>query len=205
MAVTIHRPARWAPAVTVEPTLEPVGLEEMKAHGVYEAADDDALVAGFIVAARKRVEAMTQRAIMTQTRTYKMSCFPARDDALIELPGGKVQSVSSIAYTDTNGDPQTWTSSDYVVDMGWEPCRIGLAYDASWPSVREWDLPITITYVCGYGDYPGNVPEDLRAAIRIIAASMYEQREAFVMGPDMAPAYLTPEKLISPYRVRHFV
>lgn len=173
----IYRPLRWASAVTVAPAQEPVLLEEMKSHARIEAPEETALMAGNIVAARRWVEGFTYRALISQTWTLKLDTVPSRDDALIELPGGRVQSVSSITYTDSDGATQTWDAADYEVDTDSEPGRVGLAYDKSWPTIREWGLPITITYDVGYGDDPSDVPEELRTAIRMLALELFENRQ----------------------------
>jgi hypothetical protein len=40
---------------------------------------------------------------------------------------------------------------------------------------------IVVLFVAGYGA-PGDVPADLRSAIKLIGASLYMSREAFVVG-----------------------
>lgn len=203
--LTIHRPRRWSVSRTAM-AQEPVPLEELKAHANITAADDDALISGYIRAAREWVENYTQRFLITTTVTYKIDAFPAKETAVIELPGGKIQSVTSIAYVDTAGASQTWAAAEYIVDAAWEPARIGLAYDQDWPTIREWDLPITITYVAGYGADPGDVPENLRTAIKIVAAELYEHsREDSIVGVPIATAPWNARMLASNYRLRRLV
>jgi len=48
------------------PAVEPVTLEETKAHLRVEFADDDALIAGLIKAARDCAESATNRKLITQ-------------------------------------------------------------------------------------------------------------------------------------------
>jgi len=173
----------------------------MKAWSRIEDADNDATIAGNIIAARRRVEHLTHRAFITQTATLKLSNFPLIDDSLIELIGGVVQSVTSIQYVDSAGSTQTWASSEYVVDSDWEPGRISPAFDKVWPTVREWGLPVTITYVVGYGDDPGDVPEEIRTAIKILAAEIHENREETVIGSQISAVPWGVKSLADPYRV----
>lgn len=201
----IYRPIRWATNVTVQPTQEPILLEEMKTHARVTAPEEEALLAGNIIAAREWAEAYTQRALITQTRTLKIDRFPNREDAVIELPGGAIQSVSSISYTDTDGNPQTWATANYVVDTEWEPGRIGLAYNKNWPTdARIWDLPITITYVAGYGDDPSDVPQLIREAIMRVALELYEMRQE-TTSESMESVAWGARALASRYRINRLV
>ena len=168
---SIIRPHRWSLSKT-DPAQEPIGLEEMKDWSRVEHADDDATISGNIISARRWVETLTHRVLITQTLVFKIDSFPGPITTVIELPGGNTQTLTSIAYLDTDGDSQTWASANYIAVLVSQPGLVGLAYSKDWPSIREWSLPITITYDAGYGDDPGDVPEELRTAIKIIAAEL---------------------------------
>lgn len=199
----IFRPQRRS-LVEGAPAREPVGLEVMKAHSAIEAAESDALIGGYIATAREMVEEMANRALITQTRIYKIDRFPPAAEQLIELPGGTLQSVTSIQYVDENGATQTWGPSNYTVDTGHAPGRVGLAYQVSWPTVRPWDLPVTISYAVGYGDYPADVPEALRTAIQMIAAELFERREEGIVGVSIAEVPLHARRLVRGKRIRAY-
>lgn len=200
----IFRPHRWSLG-KIAPAQEPVGLEEMKSWARIDDADGDATISGNIVAARRWVETFTQRALITQTYTYKIDRFPGPITTVIELPGGNTQSVTTIVYLDPDGNSQTWTASDYIVDETSEPAVIGLAYNIAWPSIREWDLPVTITYPAGYGDDPGDVPEELRTAIKIIAAELFENREDSMIGATIASVPWGAKRLAEPFRIHRII
>ncbi len=201
---SIFRPHRWSLSKAA-PAQEPIGLEEMKDWARIDDADSDATIAGNIIAARRWVETLTHRALITQTFVYKMSRFPGPITTVIELPGGKTQTLISIAYLDTDGDSQTWTASNYIADLVSEPALVGLAYSKDWPSIREWSLPITITYSAGYGDDPGDVPEELRTAIKIIAAELYENREDSIVGATVTGVPWSAKRLADPYRIHRVI
>jgi len=200
----IFRPNRWSLSSSA-PALEPVTLLEMKAHARIDTEDDDTVISGLIVAARRWVEKFTHRALITQTFTYKIDRFPGPITTVIELPGGNVQSVTSIAYIDTDGNSQTWASTEYDADLTSEPALIGLAYDKSWASIREWGLPITITYVAGYGLTPSTVPDELRTAVKMIASELYENREDSIVGATVMGVSWTAQRLAEPYRIHRVV
>ncbi len=200
----IFRPHRWSLSKT-EPAQEPVGLEEMKDWARVDDADNDATIAGNIIAARRWVETFTHRALITQTFVYKTSRFPGPITTVIELLGGKTQTLTSIAYLDTDGASQTWAAANYIADLVSEPALVGLAYSIDWPSIREWDLPITITYDAGYGDDPGDVPEELRTAIKIIAAELFENREDSIVGATIANVPWNAQRLADPFRIHRII
>ncbi len=201
---SIFRPHRWSLSKTA-PAQEPVGIEEMKDWARVDDSDNDATIAGNIIAARRWVETLTHRALITQTFVYKISRFPGPITTVIELPGGKTQTLTSIAYLDTDGDSQTWASANYIADLVSEPALVGLAYNISWPSIREWSLPITITYDAGYGDDPGDVPEELRTAIKIIAAELFENREDSIIGAPIASVPWGAKRLADPFRIHRVI
>ena len=201
---SIFRPHRWSLSKT-DPAQEPVGLEEMKDWARIDDADSDATLSGNIIAARRWVETLTHRALITQTLVFKIDSFPGPITTVIELPGGKTQTLTSIAYLDTNGDSQTWAALNYIADLVSQPGLVGLAYSKDWPSIREWDLPITITYDAGYGDDPGDVPEELRTAIKILAAELFENREDSIVGAPIANVPWGAKRLADPYRIHRVI
>ncbi len=200
----IFRPNRWSLSKT-DPAQEPVGLEEMKAHSRIDDVDNDAIISGLIVAARRWVETLTHRALITQTFVLKIDRFPGPVTTVIELPGGNTQTLTSIAYLDDNGDSQTWAASNYIADLVSQPALIGLAWNIDWPSIREWELPVTITYSAGYGDDPGDVPEELRTAIKMLAAELYENREDSIVGVPISPVPWGVKMLADPFRIHRVI
>ena len=200
----IFRPNRWSLSKT-DPAQEPVGLEEMKAHSRIDDVDNDAIISGLIVAARRWVETLTHRALITQTFVLKIDRFPGPVTTVIELPGGNTQTLTSIAYLDDNGDSQTWAAFNYIADLVSQPALVGLAYNIDWPSIREWELPVTITYSAGYGDDPGDVPEELRTAIKMLAAELYENREDSIVGVPISPVPWGVKMLADPFRIHRVI
>jgi len=180
---------------------EPVTLADLKSHLRVLHSDDDTDISGYLQAARQTAEAWANRAFITQTATVKMSRFPESTTQLIELPYGTLQSVTSITYVDEAGDSQAWASSNYVVDTGHVPGRVGLAYNASWPTIRDWDLPITIIYEVGFGSSATDVPQALRTAVKMIAAEMYERRDNSIIGAAVSETTLPARTLTNIYRV----
>ena len=160
---------------TVGPTFEPVTIDEAREQARGVEGVDDALLAGYIVAARVAMERELGAAILTQTWVLRLDLFPCWE---IPLPVPPLASVASIKYQDVNDVEQTVAPADYVVDAHAQPVgRVVPAYGHVWPSTYPMPNAVTITYVAGVGTR-GEVDEEVRQAILAGVASRYENREA---------------------------
>ena len=186
------------------PTKEPISLLEAKVFcriELEEKSEDD-LVNGLITAARQYAEEVTRRAFITQTWKLYLDDWPSGDYISIPLP--PLQSVSSIKYTDSDGDVTTWDTSDYIVDTDSEPGRVVLAYGEEWPTDTLYPSnPIEIIFVAGYGDDASDVPRALRQAMFIDIADLYENRESVVIGQTVNHLF-GATRLYWPYRIFSF-
>jgi len=169
-------------AIRVEtaPTAEPVSVAELKANLRLNDTTWDATVLPLLIeAARQAVENECNRALINTTFQQFYDEWPYSSEyPYIELVRAPVASVSSIKYIDTDGDEQTWTASNYRVDMWSQPARVELAYAQSWPAIRQIVNSITIEYVAGYGASSASVPDALRQAVLMLASDMFEHSES---------------------------
>ncbi len=183
------------------PTVEPVSLAEVKAHLRGPPSDDDGLLSGYILAARRFAESYIRGAIITQTWDYKIDCaWPMVWSGnyvknRIELPLRPIQSVTSISYVDSNGDTQTLNSSLYTVHADRSVPFIERAYNADWPEVRDVPDAITVRFVAGY--LPEKVPDEIRTAIMLHVESMYDA----CPPDDQERCESCRNLLLDPYRV----
>jgi uncharacterized phiE125 gp8 family phage protein len=163
--------------ITSAPAAEPLSLTEAKLHLRVEVSEDDALITSIIKAARVAIENYLDQKLVTQTVTEYFDAFPL--SGALGLSFWPVQSISSITYTDTDGDTQTWAGASYDVDIygqyGRGPARIYPAYSESFPSVRSEMNAVAVTYIAGYGAAT-TVPDLIKAAMRLLIAEMYENR-----------------------------
>lgn len=151
------------------PTDEPVSLADVKEHLRISHTQDDAQILALIQPARQYCESFTQRAFMTQTWSkkfdYGFPCSPIR------LPKAPLLSSTPpvVTYLDSNGDSQTWASSNYTVDYPSGPHaergRIRVNYGVSYPTTRAIENAVTIQFVCGYGAATA-VPEMIKFCIK---------------------------------------
>lgn len=137
------------------PTLEPLTVTEAKLRAGLAWADGDprdALMQGFIAAARSVVEQRTGLALLTQTRDLYFDRLPIDRAGTARLPAQSLplQQVISVKSTDSSGVVQTLDPSNYVVDVA--TARIGLSVTGSWPSDLRPVQPWVIRIVSGWVD-----------------------------------------------------
>lgn len=186
--------------LTSAPAAEPVSTAEAKTHMRVETSDDDTYIGTLITAARRYCEAVQKRAFITQTWKLYLDRFPS----VIRVPKPPLQSVSSIAYLDTNGDSQTLSSSVYTVDTDSEPGLIYEGYNQQWPATRDVEKAITVTFLAGYGDASTDVPAEVIHAIKLMVGHWYEHREAVADGVTPAMVPLTVHSLLGISRTFSF-
>lgn len=170
---------------TVQPTVEPITVAEAMVHCRIDSNTEEDFLSALISAAREWCEDATASTIASTTWALSLDEFPCYSDALrgsdqyrILVPRPPVQSVSSIAYIDTDGASQTLSTDVYAVDTS-SPyeCRVTLKYGQSWPSTQNVANAVTVTYVAGY-QLPGDVPPRVRHALKLLVGHWYENREA---------------------------
>jgi len=177
------------------PSTEPITTDEAKTHLRQASSDDDTFIGELITAAREHIESLANRSLITQTWVLKLDAFPGAVNAIYP-PRPPLQSVTSIAYTDSAGDAQTLAASLYAVSTdGWMP-RIVPVYGETWPVTEGNINDVTVTYVAGYGATAADVPEALKSAIKLQVELLYDRPidKAYTAIVD------TIESLIGPYR-----
>jgi len=162
--------------VTIEPTVEPVGLEDVKvnAYVIDDETEHKFIREDLIPTARRYVEELAKRSLITQTRAQYcdyMPCSPVR------LRYGPIQQISSVTYTDTNEAVQTLASTYYELDAARTQGRLEVAYGQTWPTSLHKVNSVAITYVAGYGTTPKSVPSIYRRAITVLCTHWYQNRD----------------------------
>jgi uncharacterized phiE125 gp8 family phage protein len=177
-------------AFVIGDVLLPVSLGDVKRNLIIDDDNtaDDYLLAQFITEARQEVERVLDRKLITQTVTEYWDGWPGGRELV--LPYGNLQSVTSLRYRDEDGDWQTVSSSDYIVQTEDDPGRIVLDDDADWPTETLYESkPIEVVYSCGYGSAFGSVPFAIRRGIMLMVNEMYENRDPVVTGTIVKRVY----------------
>lgn len=175
----------------------PVSIAEARAQCRIDHSDEDVQLDGWIRAATEHCQNVTWRQFVTATLALRMCDLPS----CIYVPRPPLIAVSSITYTDLDGDTQTVSSSLYVVDSYSQPGRIIPAYNAVYPSdLRGYENDVTVTYTAGYGT-AASVPTPLKQAILLLVSHYRNQREAAAPLAN-TPIDFSVRALLAPYAIR---
>jgi uncharacterized phiE125 gp8 family phage protein len=134
---------------------------------------EDARLTEILQAARERIEEITSRYLITQTWDYSINEWPCGDR--IKLPGGNLQSVTSIKYLDSDNIETTLDpTTDYLVENRGDQCGyVVLPYQGSWPTAVLYPTtPITIRFTAGWTT-AALVPAKIKSAIKFAAEDIY--------------------------------
>jgi len=159
------------------PAAEPVSLSEAKEHlrVISSATEEDDLITSLTSAARELCEDISRRSFVTQTLELTLDAWPVD---FIQLPLRPIASITSVKYTDSNGDEHTVASTNYILSND----RLFLASGYSWPSDSLQPFgAIKVRYVAGYGDAVA-VPNKYKQAILLTVGHWFQNREAVVLG-----------------------
>lgn len=180
------------------PALEPITLAEARAQCRIDDSTEDALLAIYIQAARQHAEGLLFSALITQTWEQTLDAFPADEIKLIKPP---VLGITSVAYTDANGDPATMAEGSYVLDAATGPGWLFPASGTSWPSTAPVINAVRIRFTAGFGPAAADVPAPIRQWLLLTIAYLHAQRESHdVAGKVTAIPNRFVDSLLDPYR-----
>ena len=201
------------------PATEPLLLADAKEHLRVDSTADDNLITTLIRACRFTLERQYDIALITQTLQLNLDYFPywwlwrggssnyiawwldqAYYTQLLLRP--PVQSIVSVTYTDPSGNPQTLPSSTYVLDTMNRPARLVPALNKQWPATAIGTINVAaVQFIAGYGAADTNVPDDIKAAIKLLLGHFYENREQVISGSYLKVVELPigVDQLMRPY------
>jgi uncharacterized phiE125 gp8 family phage protein len=189
------------PIRTAAPTARVISLEEAKAHLRIDVDEEDDLIEGLILAAEARRDGwagLLGRCMINQTwrASYANWASP-----IMELPFPDVSSVA-ITYFDDKDQEQPVSSVHFglIETPGGTAVEWRDGFPA--PSVYTRSDAVRITFTCGFGSSPADVPASIRHAMKLMIGGWYENREETVIGVSVSslPMSIAAESLIDPYR-----
>lgn len=184
---------------TKAPVNLPVKLDVVKEFIKIDDNLEDSLLKTMIGSATKSLEDYLNRSLITQTWVLTLDNFNKRFDSrresfntegvveatknsvyneanFINLKMGVVKSITSlITYNDGNV-PSTFSASRYYLDTSNDKSRLVLNDQDIWPTDLRLNSAVEVTYVSGFGDDHNSIPDDIKMAIVMIVANMYEHR-----------------------------
>jgi uncharacterized phiE125 gp8 family phage protein len=178
----------------VEPDVEPVTVDEVKAYCRVSDSAEDAVFGVLIAAARDMAQNELRRSLITQTWQLTLDAFPVA----FELQYPRAISVSSVRYIDTDG---VWTTINpvcYTLDNKAEPAWLVPADGYTWPDTDDVLNSVVVTYTAGYGAAADSVPDAIKLWTMAQVAHRYRNREAAGESLQQSPFL---RALLDPYRV----
>ena len=174
---------------------EPVELDEMRDHLIVEHNEHDSYISLLIPAARKVAENYIDGVISDREYTLYLDNF----EQIIELPFRPVDIGSiAIAYTDDDDAPQT--IADYALEWLTFSVKVKPACGASWPTIETGKDKVQITFTAGYDAAFNEVPPDMKHAIMMIGATLYDQREDHTAAVELKNVPTSSRLLLDAYR-----
>lgn len=158
-----------------EPAAEPISLSEAKTFLRIDGTDEDSIISDMISAARMLAEELSGKCFIAQS--WKLAydrCPPVN----MPLPFGPVQSITSVKTFDEADNETLIASSSYYLNA---------AKDVVVFETVPSDHRVEVVYVTGYGANASDVPADLRHALLIHVAHLYEHRDS-MSPPQIAHA-----------------
>lgn len=169
-----------------ESTGEPVTLDEAKQHLRIVSNDENTEIKALIKTARRMVEADARRSYTRKTYKLRLREFPTEDHIQLEKP--TVSSISSISYVNSTGGTSTLSTGVYELDARELPGFVRLRYDQEWPSTRDIQNAVTITFLTGSTIPQTDTPWEAKHAIKLLVDDMYCNRGTGC-GCTGTPAY----------------
>jgi uncharacterized phiE125 gp8 family phage protein len=189
------------------PVEYPVTLLELQKHCSAPETDFESILEMCRKAATDEAEQFTGRALIEQTWDLTLDAFPASGP--IRVPKPPLIELVGIYYRDSAGNEQTFAATGYIVDAdnnpAGQPARISLASGGSWPTPDTAANAVRIRFKAGYINDASpaveNVPYAIKAAILMVAATLFAHRETIVIGQTATMLPWGAEQLLRRYRV----
>ncbi len=184
-------------AMTSPPASEPVTVADAKAHLRIDGSEEDVLIASLLLTSRLHIETALSLALVTQSWTLKLDCWPPGRD--VELPLSPLRSVDEVRIKDASGVAVIVPAESYLVDLAARPAR--LVWNNVMPPMPQVPANgIEIDLTVGFGADGDSVPAPLKHAILMLAAHWYEHRDPQEIGGEGARIPDAVGELINPFR-----
>ena len=180
------------PLLLTGPAAEPLDLPAFKEFLRVTHDAEDGVLALLITTARQMVESLTGRLLLTQDWRLVLDAWPP--SGLILPPLGPVAGLIAARLRHADGSGTALDLSTFTVRGERAPPVIAFGRAA----VPAPDRPlggIELDLRLGYGTSAAQVPADLVQAVRLLAAHLYEHRDA-----AEAPWPEAVHGLLAPYR-----
>jgi len=185
------------------PTIEPVTTTELKSQLRITGTSQDTMLGVLIKAAWQHVEDYLRYSLMSATWELYLDEFPKSGEC-IWIQKVPVTAITFLKYYASDGTLTVLTeNTDFVADYNDKPCKLFEAYSKSWPTPRLIKNAVVIRFVAGYA-LAVSVPEQIKQAILMEAATMYENPSDEVTGTQVNAISKNSEWLLRPLRAMRY-
>lgn len=169
---------------------EPVSIYELADHLRIDCEDDTLVM--YLSGARRAAESYTHRSFTETQYTTSLNgfCFP------VEIPIAPLKQIDSIEYYNELDVLTSFT--DYYVDTSETFPVITQKPNTSLPVVFDKPGSVVITFTT-----QGNLPDDVKSAILLMGAHLYENRENEIIGAIAGKLTMNAEWLLNHHRIYH--
>jgi uncharacterized phiE125 gp8 family phage protein len=150
---------------------------DIETYAPYSTEDD--LITACIAAATEYTENLCGP-LVSKTYDGYLDDFPRGD--LLTIPVPRCTAITSIGYYPVDElTATTYDDDNYLTDFVSFYARVKLKTASSWPSdmLREINA-VVVRLVAGYANAAA-VPYELKAAVKLLAAHLFEQREPVIL------------------------
>ena len=169
-----------------------VSLQELKNHLRIFGDDENSSLKIYLESAIDYISTITARKLKRGDEASYFSAFSSNMRLKGEAPGNIV-----VNYLDIDGNTQVLDSSVYRLNTHAPHPYLSLAPNQAWPELYSADSPVTVNYESGYDD--DSLPDSLKSAVLIHAATAYEYREDETMTNGRSRKAI--ERLIERYTI----
>lgn len=181
------------PLLVDGPQLEPVSLAEAKTWLRVDGNDEDSLIQALVIAARLTVESEIGLVLLAQNWRFTGDSWPMGETIPVRI--GRILSVAGGRVFPANGAPVILGPGDFEIRRGEEGDAI---LPLSRPAPGRPRGGVEIDVRLGFGEFPADVPEPLRLAVRQLIAHWYENRGDAALSERGLPA--ATRALLAPFR-----
>lgn len=194
---------------------EPVTVAQAKQQANIDHDQDDTFLEQVIIpAARARAERYLSRIIVQREVSVTFDDFERwRRGSILYLPVAPVIEVRAITYLDEDEVEQDLPSTVWRADVRNVPARVFPRTLQEWPAITQGPGAVTVHLLAGYPrvdtsvgspstyDYGANVPPDIRHAILMDCAHLYNHRDSVADFSALTETPLGWERSLQPHRL----
>lgn len=198
MSVITSRKRLSAPASPIVTLSELYEHLHLDTEGSPPTHPEDVTLALRVQAATDEIDApdgWLGRALLPQQWRITTRGFPCysrnNPDSVLWLPYPPLVSVDLVRYrSPTNNLVTLVEGTDYEVREGNPVAGIAPTYSNNWPTARDSDNAVEVTFTCGYDASvsPSNpLPDLVKQFVLVVAGAMYLQREELAVNVNISP------------------